>query len=839
MSCFYFLCTKSMFYHARISRIASSHLILTITKPLQTLSTQSSPKFSFPISQSQQQCTQQRKPQDLLSLCSTTKSLLQTQQAHAVAITHGLLPISISISSALILRYAAFSADPTIIRTLFDQSLPFSRSAFLYNTLIRAQMIMGVADYSGFEIYNGMLRIGVAPDDHTFPFVIKLCSDFMEFRKGLEVHGLVVKSGFDYDVFVNNTLMFFYGNFGDLVGARKVFEEMPERDLISWNSIIRVFSDNGCYFEAIGMFRKMGLWSEFKPNEVSIVSVLPVCAVLEDGMVVSEIHCYVIKVGLDCQVTVGNAFVDAYGKCLNVESSRRVFDEMVERNEVSWNTMIGTFAHNVFNNHALESFRFMINEGWKVNSTTVSSLLPVLVELGEFSRGREVHGFCLRTGLECDVFVANALIDMYAKSGRSAQASAVFHKMGIRNVVSWNTMVANFAQNKLELEAIGLFAEMQSCGETPTSVTLTNVLPACARIGCLRSGKEIHASSVRNGSVTDLFVSNAITDMYAKCGCLNLAQNVFDVSLRDEVSYNILIIGYSQTSYCSKSLILFSEMVTTGMKHGTVSFVGVLSACATISAIKQGKEIHAFAVRRLFHEHLFVSNSLLDLYTKCGQIDLSQKIFDRIEDRDVASWNTMILGYGMLGDLRTAIDMFEAMREDGVEHDSVSYIAVLSACSHGGLVDRGKKYFNDMLAHNIEPSQMHYACMVDLLGRSGLMDEAINLITGLPFKPDGNIWAALLGACKLHGNVDLGSWAAEHLLELQPEHPGYYALLSNMYAEAGRWGEADRIRELMKLRGVKKNPGYSWVQVQDKMHAFIVGQRLEGLDPCLSLESVG
>lgn len=199
----------------------------------------------------------------------------------------------------------------------------------------------------------------------------------------------------------------------------------------------------------------------------------------------------------------------------------------------------------------------------------------------------------------------------------------------------------------------------------------------------------------------------------------------------------------------------------------------------------------------------------------------------------------MILGYGMLGDLHSAVDMFKVMREDGVEHDSVSYISVLSACSHGGLVDKGKKYFNDMLACNIEPSQMHYACMVDLLGRSGLMDEAINLITGLPFKLDSNVWAALLGACRLHGNVDLGSWAAEHLLKLQPHHPGYYALLSNMYAEAGRWGEADRIRELMKLRGVQKTPGCSWVQIQDKVHAFIVGQRLEGLDPCLSLENTG
>ncbi|KAM3337326.1 hypothetical protein P3S68_031651 [Capsicum galapagoense] len=567
-----------------------------------------------------------------------------------------------------------------------------------------------------------MLRSGVVPDDHTFPFVIKLCTDYTEVKKGLEVHGMLMKLGFDYDVFVNNTLLLFYGSFGDLAGARTVFNEMPKRDLVSWNSVIRVFSDSKCYFEAIGVIKKMFLWSEFKPNVVSVVSVLPACAVLEDEIMVSEIHCYGIKVGLDCQVSVGNAFVDAYGKCLNVESSRRVFDEMVERNEVSWNAMIGTFAHNGFNNHALESFRFMIDEGWRVNSTTISSLLPVLVELGKFSKGREVHGFCLRTGLECDVFVANALIDMYAKSERSAEASAVFYNMDSRNVVSWNTMVANFAPNRLELEAIRLVREMQSSGETPTSVTLTNVLPACARIGCLRSVKEIHARSIRNGSVTDLFISNAITDMYAKCGCLNLAQNVFEISLRDEVSYNILIVGYSQTSHCSKSLQLFSEMVLNGMKHDTVSFVGVLSACATIS------------------------------------------VFDRIENRDVASWNTMILGYGMLGDLHTAVDMFEAMREDGVEHDSASYIAVLSACSHGGLVDKGKKYFNDMLARNIEPSHMHYTCMVDLLGRSGLMDEAINLITGLPFKPDSNVWAALLGACRLHGNVDLGPCCSRIIL---------------------------------------------------------------------------
>lgn len=187
----------------------------------------------------------------------------------------------------------------------------------------------------------------------------------------------------------------------------------------------------------------------------------------------------------------------------------------------------------------------------------------------------------------------------------------------------------------------------------------------------------------------------------------------------------------------------------------------------------------------------------------------------------------MILGFGMLGEFDTAIHHFEAMREDGIKCDSVSYIAVLSACSHGGFVEKGKKYFNEMFALDIKPTQMHYACMVDILARAGLMEEAVEIIKSLPVEPDANIWGSLLGACRLHENIELGCWAAEHLFKLKPEHPGYYILLSNMYAEAGRWDEADRVRELMKSRGVKKNPGCSWVQIRDQVHGFAVGERIE------------
>lgn len=682
----------------------------------------------------------------------------------------------------------------------------------------------------GLQTYNRMVRSGVQLDDHTFPFVLKLCSDSLDICKGMEVHGVVSKLGFDSDVYVGNTLLMLYGNCGVVSDARRVFDEMPERDVVSWNTILGLLSVNGDYREARNYYFWMTLRSGIQPNVVSVVILLPISAALEDEEMTRRIHCYTMKAGLDSQVTTCNALVDAYGKCGNVKASWQVFDEMVERNEVSWNAIINGLACKGHFCDALDVFRMMIDAEVKPNSVTISSILPVLVELEYFKAGKEIHGFSMRMGTETDIFIANSLIDMYAKSGHSTEASCIFHNMDRRNVVSWNAMIANYALNGLALEAIRQVILMQETGENPNAVTFTNVLPACARLGFLGPGKEIHAIGIRLGLTADMFVSNALTDMYAKCGCLHSARNVFNTSHKDEVSYNILILGYSETSDCLESLNLFSEMRLLGRKPDVVSFVGVISACANLAAVKQGKEIHGVALRNHFYSHLFVSNSLLDFYTKCARIDLACKVFNQILFKDVASWNTMILGYGMIGELETAITMFEEMRGDTVQYDLVSYIAVLSACSHGGLVEQGWKYFSEMLAQNLEPTQMHYACIVDLLGRAGFVEEAAELIRCLPIAPDANIWGALLGACRIYRNVELGCWAAEHLFEIKPQHCGYYILLSNMYAEAGRWDEVNRVRDLMKSRGAKKNPGCSWVQIHDQVHTFMAEERAEGFE---------
>ncbi|KAL3620314.1 hypothetical protein CASFOL_035226 [Castilleja foliolosa] len=807
-----------MYHHVRVA--SSTRIRL---QPLSFLSTSApSPPQRWPTP-------------DILPLCTAAPSISAAKQAHALAIIHGHLPFSVSISAALILSYANHQSHPSTLQSLFNQTIPFSRSSFLHNTLLRACTILSTGPYKkwvfelGFMLYNDLLRDAkLWPDDYTFPFALKLCADFMLVSKGQEVHGRLIKAGFDDDVFVNNTMVLFYGSCGDLQSAQKVFDGMPERDLISWNTCIRVFSDNEYNLESFRLFKDMISTSGFLPNVVSVVSVLPVCAGLEDNRLVSLIHCYVYKVSLYGEIRVGNALVDAYGKCGNIRSLKGVFDEMSDRNEVSWNSVIGGFSCKGFYKNAFDCFKEMISKCVKLSTVTVATVLPTLSELNLFDNGKELHSFCVKTGMDSDVFVANALIDMYGKQNHFLEASYVFDKMDNKNIVSWNTMIGNCAQNGLESKALQILREMQTHGAIPNSVTITNILPACARLGFLCLGKEIHARSIRLASSSDLFVSNALTDMYVKCGRLDLARTIFKISPRDEVSYNILIMGYSQTSEPLNSLTLFTEMEMLGLSLDTISYMGALSACTNMSAVKEGKQIHAFATRRFFHEHLFIANSLLDMYTKCGRIDIAMKVFDKIPKRDTASWNTMILGYGMLGELNTTFQLFEAMKDDdNVEYDSVSYIAVLSACSHGGLVEKGKMYFNDMLARNIKPSEMHYACMVDIFGRSGLMDEAVELINGLSVKPGANVWSALLGASRIHGNVDLGCWAAERLLELKPNNPGYYVLLSNMYAEAGKWNEADRIRKMMSVRNVKKSPGCSWVQTEGQVHGFVAGERFD------------
>ncbi|KAL6641676.1 hypothetical protein ACP70R_019857 [Stipagrostis hirtigluma subsp. patula] len=760
-----------------------------------------------------------------LHQCGGGRGGILLRRAHAAALVSGALAASLPLAGALLLSYAALP-DLASARLVLRHHPHRLGAAFLWNSLSRALASAGLPA-EALRVYNRMVRAGVRPDGRTFPFALHAAAAGATAgeahpAKGLELHAAAIRRGLLLgDVFAGNTLVTFYAACGHAGDAQRVFDEMPARDVVSWNSLVSAFLTSGMLDDAkqalVGMMR-----SGVPVNVASLVPIVPACGMEQDEGFGLGVHGLALKAGLDTAVNLGNALVDMYGKFGDMEASMRVFNGMPERNEVSWNSAIGCFVHAGLYEEVLEMFRAMSEHGVTPGSVTLSSLLPALVDLGYFHLGKEVHGYAIKRTMESDIFIANSILDMYAKFGSLGKASTIFENIEVRNMVSWNAMIANLVQNGAEAEAFRLVIEMQKNGECPNSFTIVNLLPACARMASLKMGKQIHAWSIRRGLISDLFVSNALIDVYAKCGHLSLARNIFDRSEKDDVSYNTLILGYSQSPYCFESLQLFEQMRSAGIEYDAVSFMGSLSACANLCAFKQGKEIHGVLVRRLLSTHPFLANSLLDLYTKGGMLDTALKIFNRITVKDVASWNTMILGYGMHGQIDVAFELFDLMKDDGVDYDHVSYIAVLSACSHGGLVERGKKFFSQMLGQNIEPQQMHYACMVDLLGRAGQLTECAEIIRDMPFHANSDVWGALLGACRIHGNIELARWAAEHLFELKPEHSGYYTLLINMYAEAGMWSEANEIRTLMKSRKVQKNPAYSWVQSGNKLQAFLV-----------------
>eukprot|EP01018_Ginkgo_biloba_P011196 Gb_27462 [translate_table: standard] len=622
-------------------------------------------------------------------------------------------------------------------------------------------------------------------DYSTYICLLQGCIKKKAWSEGKLVHAHMTNSGFMVDRFLQNTLVNMYAKCGSLLNARRVFDQVPEQDVFSWTVMIAAYARQEHAREALILFYQMQR-THIQPNQFTFPSVLPACAslaALELGM---EIHEEIIRNGYQSDVVVANALVHMYAKCGSLENARHVFDKMVERNVVSWTAMIAGYAQNGYVDEALKLFR----------------------------------------------------------------------KMPERNVVSWTAMIAGYAQNGQSEEALKFFRQMQLAGVKPNSKTFASVIPACANLSALEQGMEIHGEICKTGFQCDVFVAIALVDMYSKCGRIETARNVFDkIHQRDVVSWNAMIAGYAQNGHVDEALKLFEEMPEPDVVSWTVmiagyaqngyneealklfrqmqqagviadskAFVSVLQACANLAAMELGMEIHEEITRSGLQSNVSIANALANMYAKCGNLNNSHNVFDKIHHRDVASWNVMIAGYAMHGCGKEALKLFEQMQDYGMIPNHVTLLCVLSACCHAGLVNEGQQYFDCISQYyHITPAMEHYGRMVDLLGRAGRLDEAVDFINKMPIKPDATVWRCLLGACRLHGNTQLGESVAQCLFELDPKNAAPYVLLSNIYAAAGRWDDITKVRKMMKDQRVKKPPGCSWIEVNKQVHVFLVG----------------
>eukprot|EP01018_Ginkgo_biloba_P037425 Gb_17095 [translate_table: standard] len=461
------------------------------------------------------------------------------------------------------------------------------------------------------------------------------------------------------------------------------------------------------------------------------------------------------------------------------------------------------------------------------NNTAIQSYASVLQACTNIKSLKQLHAHMLINGLEQNIILCTKLVNRYAMYGSLHSAHLVFDKTYDRNVFIWNAIIRGYAGNGPFDQVLTLYFQMEQEGIRPDNFTFPFVVKACASLSDLQKGKKIHTHVIRTGFETDVFVGAALIHMYAKCGNIVNARQVFDkMSRRDLVSWNSMIAGYAQTGHANEAMTLFHQMQLTDMTPDGVTMAIVLLACSHIGALKQGKWIHEYIKRQGFEINVFMGSALIDMYAKCGSIENARNVFDNMSKRDVVSWSAMIAGYGVHGHGEDAIALFSQMQQTGMKPDHITFVCVLSACSHAGLVDKGWQYFYCMRRdYGITPRVEHYTCMVDLLGRAGQLDEALDFIKRMPFEPDAAVWAALLSACRIHCNIELGERVAEHLFNLGTRDTGHYVLLSNIYAAAGRWGDVVKVRTMMKDKGLKKIPGYSLIEVNDRVHTFIVGDR--------------
>ncbi|XP_061342688.1 pentatricopeptide repeat-containing protein DOT4, chloroplastic-like [Gastrolobium bilobum] len=658
-------------------------------------------------------------------------------------------------------------------------------------------------------------------DLNTYCSILQLCAENKSLKEGKMVHSIISSSGMAIEGVLGAKLVFMYVNCGALSEGRRIFDQILNDKVFLWNLMMSEYAKIGDYRESIYLFKKMQKMG-VTGNSYTFSCILKCFAALGRVVECKRIHGYIYKLGFGSYNNVVNSLIAAYFKCGGVDSAHKLFDELGDRDVVSWNSMISGCVINGLSHCGVEFFIQMLILRVGVDLATLVNALVACSNIGSLSLGRALHGYGVKACCSREVMFNNTLLDMYSKCGNLSGAIQVFEKMGQTTVVSWTSILAAYVREGLYEDAIRLFYEMESKGVVPDVYSVTSVLHACACSNALDKGRDVHNYFRKNKMALSLPVSNALMDMYAKCGSMEEAQLVFSViPVKDVVSWNTMIGGYSKNSLPSEALKLFGMMQKESRPDG-ITMACVLPACGSLASLEIGREIHGHILRNGNSSDLHIANALLDMYVKCGSLVHAQVLFDKIPEKDLISWTVMIAGYGMHGFGNEAIATFQKMRFAGIEPDEITFTSILYACSHSGLLNEGWEFFNSMTSEcNIEPKLEHYACIVDLLARTGNLSKAYMFIETMPIKPDATIWGALLCGCRIHHNVELAEKVAENVFELEPENTGYYVLLANIYAEAEKWEEVKKLRERIGKRGLKKSPGCSWIEVQGKFNIFV------------------
>ncbi|XP_058080675.1 putative pentatricopeptide repeat-containing protein At3g11460, mitochondrial [Magnolia sinica] len=693
------------------------------------------------------------------------------------------------------------------------------RDVVSWNAMMSGYSRNGYA-HEALRTFHRMQAEGFCPDLVTLETALQACAQAGDaIEDGRSIHKFMVECGFSLNIYAENSLLLMYCKCRDIDSAGYLFDGMRVRNLVSWNILIDGYVQNGQPQKALLLFKYTRMVERTVSSDL-LVSALQALKLLgghpEEHIMC--IHCLVIVTGLDSNAFVTSSLVASYGEGGNVETALSCFNYSAYRrnrtNRVSWNTMLSVYVFNRCCNEAIELFRTMQFEAYECDAITLVNALLVCTQQSDMKQGKAIHAYIIRNQFEPNVVVTTALLELYLQCKLLNVACLLFSKMHRRNVVSWNTMIFGCCQNGFPGTSLNLFHHMlQQDNMAPDATTVVGVIEAISQRGFESEGKYIHDYAIHLNLDKDEFVVNSLIAMYAGFGNFDRASLVFDeVNKLSTVTWNAMISEYSRHGLPDKAIAVFHRMKIESVASDSITLLSILPACAHLASLSCGMWIHSIVCKTGYESDVFVGTALINMYAKCGDIKMARLVFERMGFKTTVSWNSMIWGYGMHGNAEEAEKLFLAMQLLGLDPDIVTFLVLISGCSHAGNVQKGRQYFDLMTReYSMSPRIEHFSSVVDLLSRNGLVQEAFEFIEKMPVAPHTCTWGPLLGACRVQRDIRAGLVAAEKVFELDPFHCGYHVLLANMYSESGRWADASMIRSKMRERGVGKQPGWSMV----------------------------
>ncbi|KAF3432066.1 hypothetical protein FNV43_RR26805 [Rhamnella rubrinervis] len=798
----------------------------------------------------------------ILKTCAALSAIKLGKALHGYVVKQGYFSCQ-SVSKALLNMYAK-CGELDECNKMFGQM--DYRDTVIWNIILSGFSGSQTNNDKVMKLFSALHTGGEAkPSPVTFAIIFPVYARVGYIDAGKCIHSYVIKSGFETNNLVGNSLVSMYAKCGLVFyDAFTAFNSISQKDVISWNAIIAGFAENRFINDALKLFGQM-LKGPTKPNYATIATILPVCASLDESFAYRsgrEIHCYVLRRSeLVADVSVCNSLVSFYLRFGKTEEAESLFQRMNSRDLVSWNAIISGYASNGEWLKALDSFyRLLSVDKIGPDCVTILSILPACACLQNLQVGKSIHGYVFRhPRLYEDVAVGNSMVSFYAKCNNVGASSKTFLTMDQRDLISWNSMLDSFAESGYNTEFFNLLWRMFTEGLMLDSVTILIIIRFCATLLRANKVKETHGYAIKAGFLQDNIVptiGNALLDAYAKCGNMEYALRIFHTLLdkmnlvtcnsmisgyvncgahdgaqalfnqmfdTDLTTWNLLVRVYAENDCPDQTLYFFQQLQAQGMKPDAVTIISLLPVCAHMASNNFLRQCHGYVVRACLDD-VRLKGALLDLYAKCGVIACAYKLFQSSPYKDLVMFTAMVGGFAMHGMGEEALMVFSHMLEMGLKPDHVIMTAVLSACSHSGLVREGLKMFYSIdEVHGMKPTMEQYACVVDLLARGGLVDDAFSFVTRMPVKANANIWGTLLGACRTHHKVELGRLVAGHLFEVEADNIGNYVVMSNLYAAEARWDQVVEVRRLMRTRDLKKEAGCSWIEVERRKNTFVAG----------------